>query len=578
MQYAPLVPGILIFNRYVVVGLASQGPFGFTYLAHDQKRFDELCLLKEFVPGSQDPALLEWLRQSFHQQAAALYQLQHLQLPHFRIMFVHDQRLYLVREYIVGKSYGALLSELVAAGRTFSQAEVMQLLVQTLPVLTYLHRMDLIHQNICPDHLILRRQDHLPVLIDFALVKQLVVQLPLHPVPPEVSLLREVYAAPEQLQDEAISPASDLYSLAATAIALLTGQEPQVRQTWWNRTQEWQSQVELYPEFARVLTRMLHPNPHKRFTSAKHVLKALEPIIPPVLSLTTPTLRSFPSPSPSPQPPPVQTQSPPPPISPPSFPLPPLSSPSSPLPTPHSPLPKRPLPQRPQRSRTGDWKASAILLISVALLVSVISFRALSWVQKDRPSKPAPEPTIATNPPTKAATDSSAPDSTTSPAQSIPDRQPTRDGMALPSPTASPGVAAPGADRPAADLSPPFLAALTDELFYAKHPDLQGKKLGEEQTDLQQEWKALAAEVQTKLTSLSAETRSKLGSYQRADYERWIAPGNGASVNGRELNVLANNRFGQLFPEQKGKTLDPKTFGQVWYAIAEEELKQLQPQ
>jgi hypothetical protein len=42
--------------------------------------------------------------------------------------------------------------------------------------------------------------------------------------------------------------------------------------------------------------------------------------------------------------------------------------------------------------------------------------------------------------------------------------------------------------------------------------------------------------------------------------------------------VLANNRFSQLFPDQKGKTLDPKTFGQVWYAIAEEELKQLKPQ
>lgn len=570
MQYAPLVPGILVFNRYVVVGLASQGPFGFTYLAHDQKRFDELCLLKEFVPSSQDPAMLEWLRQSFHQQAAVLYQLQHLQLPHFRIMFVHDQRLYLVREYIVGKSYEALLSELVAAGRTFSQAEVMQILVQTLPVLTYLHRMSLIHQNICPDNLILRRQDHLPVLIDFALVKQLVMQLPLHPMPPEVSLLRESYAAPEQLHGEAVSPATDLYALAATAIALLTGQDPQIRQTWWNRTQEWESQVELYPEFARVLARMLHPNPQKRFTSAKHVLKALEPIIPPVLSLTTPTIPSSPAALHHPPPSPAPHSTPPAPSHPRTDEINRVSSPP--------PLPKRPTPYRPHRAHAGDWKASAILLISVALLVSVISFRALSWVQKDWPSKPSPEPTIAANPSTKAATDSSGSNATPSPTQSIPDRQPTREGMALPSSTGSPGVAAPGGDRPAADIPPPFLAALTDEVFYAKHPDLQGKKLGEEQIDLRQEWTNLSIEVNTKLASLSAETRSKLGSYQRSDYERWIAPGNGASVNGRELNVLANNRFGQLFPDQKGKTLDPKTFGQVWYAIAEEELKQLKPQ
>lgn len=541
MQYAPLVPGTLVCNRYVVVGLAGQGPFGLTYLAHDQKRFDELCLLQEFVPVSQDPALLEFLRQSFHQQAAALYQLQHLQLPHFRIMFVHDQRLYLVREYIIGKSYGALLNELVAAGRTFSQAEVMQILVQTLPVLTYLHRMGLIHQNICPENLILRHQDQLPVLIDFGLVKQLVVSLPLHPVPPEVSLVREPYAAPEQLQAGVVSPATDLYALAATAIALLTGQAPQLRQTWWNRTQDWESQVELYPEFAHILKRMLHPHPNKRFTSAKQTLKALEPIIAPVLTLTTPTLR--PSPIPSPPSPPL--------------------APSSP---PHSPPPKRSLPQRSHRQTTGDWKASAILLISVALLVSVISFRALSWVQKDWPFKPSPESPIAANSPPTAATDSSASTSTPSPAQSIPDRQPTRE----------PGMSSPGSAE--AEIPPQFLAALTDELFYAKHPDLQGKKLAVEQTDLQQEWRAISNEVQTKLASLSAETRSKLGSYQRSDYEQWIAPGNGASVNSRELNVLANNRFGELFPDQKGKTLDPKTFGQVWYAIAEEELQQLKPQ
>jgi serine/threonine-protein kinase len=571
MQYAPLVPGTLVFNRYVVVGLAGQGPFGLTYLAHDQKRFDELCLLKEFVPVSQDPTLMEFLRQSFHQEAAALYQLQHLQLPHFRIMFVHDQRLYLVREYIVGKSYGALLSELVAAGRTFSQAEVMQILVQTLPVLAYLHRMDLIHQNICPDNLILRRQDHLPVLIDFGLVKQLVMRLPLHPVPSEVSLVRESYAAPEQLQGEAVSPATDLYALAATAIALLTGQEPQLRPTWWNRTQDWESQVELYPEFARVLKRMLHPNPHKRFTSAKHVLKALEPIIPPVLSVTTAALRpSIPPASPSPpSPPPLSS-----PLS-----LHPSTPPNPPLPTPHSPLPKRFLRQRPHRQATGDWKASAILLISVALLVSVISFRALSWVQKDWQSKSSPESPIATNSPTAAAPESSGSTSSPSPVQSIPDRQPTREsGMPSPGSTATPGGAESGSDLPAAEIPPQFLAALTDELFYAKHPDLQGKKLAAEQTDLQQEWTAISNEVQTKLASLSAETRSKLGSYQRADYEKWIAPGNGASVNSRELNVLANNRFGQLFPDQKGKILDPKTFGQVWYAIAEEELKQLKPQ
>jgi serine/threonine-protein kinase len=123
-----------------------------------------------------------------------------------------------------------------------------------------------------------------------------------------------------------------------------------------------------------------------------------------------------------------------------------------------------------------------------------------------------------------------------------------------------------------------FVSDLADQVFYAKYPDQQGKKLEEGQNDLRTEWTTLANDLLTKLESLSPATRGKLGSYQRADYDRWLAPGNGASLNGRELNVLVNNRFGELFPDQKGQTLNPKTFGQVWYAIAEEEMVKLKPQ
>jgi len=97
------------------------------------------------------------------------------------------------------------------------------------------------------------------------------------------------------------------------------------------------------------------------------------------------------------------------------------------------------------------------------------------------------------------------------------------------------------------------------------------------QPDLQNDWASVGTDLLIKLESLSPEVRGKLGTYRRSDYDKWLAPGNGASLNARELNVLVNKRFGDLFPDQKGKTLSPKTFGQVWYAIAQEELKNLKP-
>lgn len=585
---APLPPGTLVFNRYRVVGLAGQGEFGLTYLAQDQKRFDELCMLREFSPSQSDPATLEQLRQCFHHAAAALYELQHPQLPHYRIMFAHYDRLYLVRDYIVGKSFSAMLKERRAEGRAFSQVEVLQLLLQSLPVLVHLHRLQIIHANLAPQSLVQRREEQIPVLIDLGLVKRLAIQLQLHPILAGTPVGRKGYAPPEQEKGGEVFPGSDVYSLGAIAISLLLGKEPQEPAVRWLRSEQWDSQASLHPDFAHILKRMVHPHPQKRFVSAAQVLRALEPLtsillqspaevvpIPVEVGSRRSPVPVVPAPSADPMPP-----------HPPAAPLPVAAAPPVPLPAP-SPPPARPVPpaahQLRPRSRPypgkrrkfaprakADFKASAILMVSVALLISVVSFRALSWVQKEPDKIPAPANTISS--PSEPTVDGSntPPNSPTAAAPTMPTRE-------SGTPAAKSGAANLTDRQQQAGVEMQFLSDLTDELFYTKHPNLNGQKLTTEQTDLQADWTAIASELLTKLENLSPETRRKLGSYQREDYDRWTAADSGASLNSRELNVLVNNRFGELFPDQKGKTLNPKTFGQVWYALAEEELSKLKP-
>jgi serine/threonine-protein kinase len=586
---APLPPGTLVFNRYRVVGLAGQGEFGLTYLAQDQKRFDELCMLREFSPPQPDPVVMEQLRQYFHQAAAALYELQHPQLPHHRIMFIHGDRLYLVREYIVGKSYSAMLKERRVEGRAFSPAEVMQLLLQTLPVLAHLHRLHLIHESLAPQSIVQQRDEQIPVLIDLGLVKRLVMQLQLHPVLPGTPIYRTGYAAPEQEKGGTAFPGTDIYSLGAIAIALLIGKEPQESAHRWLRSSHWEDQISLPADFAHVLKRMVHPNPQKRFISANQVLRALEPLAAIVLQSVTEGVRIpvtaglVPSteaaiaalPNNSASVPGVDMAT------------------EQEAPVEATPVLRRPKPPQmrkaPPRSRShpgkrrkpaakikADFKASAILMGSVALLVSVVSWRALSWVDKGPNSTPAPANTVSS--PLEPSSDTPKPAS--SPAGSPSPTMPTRESGMTPAPTqsASPNSANGLAERQQqVGVEMQFLSDLTDELFYTQHPDLNGQKLTPEQTDLQADWTAIANDILTKLEGLSPETRRKLGRYQREDYDRWTAPESGASLNSRELNVLVNNRFAELFPKQKGKTLNPKTFGQVWYALAEEELNKLKP-
>ncbi len=597
----PLPPETLIFNCYRIVGLAGQGEFGLTYLARDQTRFNELCMVKEFTPFQQDPTILEILRQRFHQSAARLYDLQHLQLPHFRIMFAQENRLYLVRDYVVGKSYGAMLNDRRAESRVFSQAEVLQLLLRTLPVLTYLHRLGLIHQNLSPHSIVLRQQDEMPVLIDFGFVKQLVINLQLHPVLPDTLIGAVGYASLEQVNGGKLLPCSDLYSLGATAIALLTGREPGDLQGQWGRSPTWETQLDLYPEFARILKRLVHPNPEKRFAAAAQVERALAAIADLLLvseaayrqqqQVLQPAISSPANKGASPNQFQKQIQKQ-------------LQKQSQRILQERQPessvddeqsyhaaqamgsgnvLLRQPRGKQSfqksakKKPPRRDVRASAILIGSVVLLGGAVSWRALSWMQKE-PSKVA-APAAATSGATAQSTLAPPGQGESAESSSAP-AMPTRESRESPEGSvAKPTVGKEAGDRrQQLGIPAQFLSDLTDEMFYAKHADLQGKKLGADQAGLQAEWTGLSNDLMTKLETLSPAVRSKLGSYQRADYDRWVAPGNGASLNGRELNVMVNNRFGDLFPDQKGKTLNPKTFGQVWYAIAEEELTKLKPQ
>ena len=46
---SPITVGTILQNRYHIIHIIGQGGFGRTYLAEDQRRFNELCVLKELI-------------------------------------------------------------------------------------------------------------------------------------------------------------------------------------------------------------------------------------------------------------------------------------------------------------------------------------------------------------------------------------------------------------------------------------------------------------------------------------------------------------------------------------------------
>ncbi len=274
----PIPVGTVLQNRYRIINILGQGGFGRTYLAEDQRRFNEPCAIKELIPAiTGTNSSLQKAEELFQREAVTLYQIEHPQVPQFRERFEQDQRLFLVQEYVAGKTYRALLEERKARGSVFTEIEVSQLMRSLLLVLEYLHGRGIIHRDISPENIICRESDGKPVLIDFGVVKELATKLQsLNTTEQLTSVGKLGYAPSEQMQTGRAYPNSDLFALAVTAIVLLTGREPQdlydEHQAAWN----WQRFARVNPRFAQILNRMLNFIPSDRFQTASDVIQALQ--------------------------------------------------------------------------------------------------------------------------------------------------------------------------------------------------------------------------------------------------------------------------------------------------------------
>ncbi|MBD2022277.1 serine/threonine protein kinase [Leptolyngbya sp. FACHB-36] len=303
----PLPTGTILQNRYHLLSVLGQGGFGRTYLAEDQNRFNELCALKELTPAQGEGYALDKSKELFQREAQILYQIQHPQIPKFLANFEEDQRLFLVQDYVEGQTYRTLLEQRKAQGSAFSESEVMQLLRQLLPVLAHIHAKGIIHRDIAPDNIMRRERDGLPVLIDFGVVKELATRLQASAMVPQPTAVgKPGYAPSEQMQTGRAYPSSDLYSLAVTAVVLLTGREPQELFDDTTLTWYWQRWVTVSPGFGQVLNRMLSYRPGDRYQSVSEVVQALQAApSAPIMATPTPAVPppSVPAPPPATVPP-----------------------------------------------------------------------------------------------------------------------------------------------------------------------------------------------------------------------------------------------------------------------------------
>lgn len=263
----------LLNNRYRLLEPLGSGGFSNTFLAEDTYLpSGRRCVIKQLRPVIHDPATYRLVQERFQREAALLETLgnSHGQIPCLYAYFAEQDTFYLVQEWIDGTT--------LDRHQQFSSQEVRQLLMSLLPVLDYIHQQGVIHRDIKPANVILRRSDQVPVLIDFGVAKECLNSTPVSQsgvaAPrPSIVVGTPGFIPPEQATGHPVY-ASDLYSLAMTAIHLLTGRLPQVGSTTGLAT--W-PKAGVDPLLVAVLDKAIRYHASDRYPTAKAMLAALQP-------------------------------------------------------------------------------------------------------------------------------------------------------------------------------------------------------------------------------------------------------------------------------------------------------------
>jgi len=209
---------------------------------------------------------------AYEQEIRVLQQLNHPSIPSYLDSFATPTGFCMVQEYKQAPS--------LAEPYPWTPQEIKQIGCAILEVLIYLQSLNppIIHQDIKPENILVDRWQNLKVyLVDFGFARN---------GGSEVAASSAVkgtlgFMPPEKLFNRQLTAASDLYSLGATLICLLTN----TKSTDIGNLVDGSFRINfknLVPrvnrQFIRWLEKMTAPNPKHRFANAATALAALRPI------------------------------------------------------------------------------------------------------------------------------------------------------------------------------------------------------------------------------------------------------------------------------------------------------------
>ncbi|HEY6342294.1 MAG TPA: serine/threonine-protein kinase [Bryobacteraceae bacterium] len=247
--------GMLLGERYKILGLLGRGGMGEVYRAHDLKLEQQVAL--KFLPSSaaRDSRLLERFRgevriarQVSHRNVCRVYDLAEI-----------DGASFISMEYVDGEDLGSLLRRI---GRLPGDKAI-EFARKLCAGLAAAHEKGILHRDLKPSNIMIDGRGQILVM-DFGLAAAADAVRG-----GDIRSGTPAYMAPEQKEGREVTVRSDIYSLGLVLAEMFTGQRA-------SRDAKLNPMVkDLDPAVEKVIQRCLDPNPSKRPQSALDVARAL---------------------------------------------------------------------------------------------------------------------------------------------------------------------------------------------------------------------------------------------------------------------------------------------------------------
>ncbi|MGE3274260.1 MAG: serine/threonine-protein kinase [Vicinamibacterales bacterium] len=276
-----LGPGTLIDGRYEMLAAIGSGGMGHVYRARRTRLGDEVAIKVMQAPHDAPPET----RERFLREARACAQLRHPNIVSILDFGVDaTNQPYLVMELLSGPS----LREEIELEAPMSVARVAAVLGAVAGALQLAHDRGITHRDLKPANIVAHRYesgDRVYKVIDFGLAAIKAASDETRLTDPDLFVGTLAYAAPEQIRGEAVSPATDIYTLGVIAYEMLTGTRPFNSDNRVTLINEMLTVRPVNPAKRRsglseaidtAIMRSLSKDPEERWPSATEFARALE--------------------------------------------------------------------------------------------------------------------------------------------------------------------------------------------------------------------------------------------------------------------------------------------------------------